>query len=193
MGSRIQCFWLEPTAFAISGLRRYEKRESYEEASWTCPSNRMKFHDTSVDLGQIDYPLGEFNGYGRDDIPHEDPRWPKVCHVCGTPFKDTDHWQHNVTRLFSGAPDGKLYTLRNCPPGAMYDANWGPMDLGPDGIRLAVALPPEGGDDYWLVDGPSKGGGRWTRTGTVPNITASPSILTPRYHGFLRGGYLEEC
>lgn len=33
----------------------------------------------------------------------------------------------------------------------------------------------------------------WTRTGAIPKVTCSPSILTPRYHGFLRDGFLEEC
>lgn len=193
MGSRIECFWLEPTAFGWSSLRRYEKHSYDPMPPPSCPSNEMKYHDTTVDLGQVDYPLSDLNGYGKDDVPHDDPRWPKVCDVCGYAFKDTDNWQHNVERLFKGAPDGKLYRLRDCPPGGMYDASWGPFDKGPDGVRLAVVLPPEGGYDYWLVDGPSKGGGRWTRTGTIPKVTARPSIMTPRYHGFLTDGFLVEC
>jgi len=193
MGSRIECFWLEPTELGKSELRRYENHP-YPALPSTCPANPMKHHDTSVDIGEIPYPFTPdgLTGYGRDDIPHDDPRWPKVCDVCGAPFLDEDHWQHNVHRLYRGSPDGKLYTLRNCPPGAMYDATWYP-EKGPEGIALMVALPPGGGDDFWHVDGPAKGGGKWTRTGTPPKITARPSILTPRYHGFLTDGFLVEC
>jgi len=83
-------------------------------------------------------------------------------------------------------------TLRDCPPGAMYDAFWYP-EKGPDGRALCVSLPPGGGMDFWHVDGPSKGGGGWTRSGEPPFVTANPSILTPRFHGFLRNGWLESC
>lgn len=190
MTERIECFWLEPTPFAESSLRRYEKHVTYPMDKPTCPNNRMRFHDTTVVLPQIDFPLDETNGWGRDDVPHDDPRWPKVCDVCGYAFKDEDHWQHNVTRLYSGAPDGKLYTLRNCPPGAMYDASWYPTK-GPDGINLIVALPPGGGDDWWHVDGPASNGPGWTRTGKPPKVTATPSIQTSKWHGWLRDGFLE--
>lgn len=75
------------------------------------------------------------------------------------------------------------------PAGAMYFTRSG---------GLVVRTP--GGD--WHVDGPSKNGGRWTRSGEPPNVTANPSILqqnpsvycgTREYHGFLRNGVLEEC
>jgi hypothetical protein len=124
--------------------------------------------------------------------PHDDVRWPIKCDDCAYVFGPNDQWQlfHDV--VYARKDTGETMTLRDCPPGAMYDATWYP-DKGPDGISLCVALPPGGGHDYWHVDGHAKGGGKWTRTGTAPNVTASPSILTPRYHGFLRGGFLEEC
>lgn len=194
MGSRIECFWLEPTELGKSELRRYECHTYDPMPPPSCPANPMRYHDTSVDIGEIPYPITSegLTGFGKDDIPHDDPRWPKVCNVCGTPFLDEDHWQHNVRRLYRGAPDGKLYTLRNCPPGAMWDATWW-REPGPDGITLVVALPPNGGDDHWMVDGSANNGGKWTRTGTIPKITARPSILTPKYHGFLTDGFLIEC
>lgn len=40
----------------------------------------------------------------------------------------------------------------------------------------------------WCVDAVSSNGDGWTVEGDVPNITASPSIMVPGYHGFLRGG-----
>lgn len=53
--------------------------------------------------------------------------------------------------LYEGAPDKKLYTMRNFPVGAMWDADW-LSDVaaytGPDGISLHVRTP--GGD--WCVD-----------------------------------------
>jgi hypothetical protein len=104
-------------------------------------------------------------------------------------------------------PNGDVYHLGNVvsdgiPPateGAMWDAEWFracrddvtglAYDRNPDGIVLCVRCP--GGD--WLVDGPSKGGGSWSRTGTVPFVTVTPSILQPSYHGWLRNGVLESC
>lgn len=194
MSSRIQCFWLEPLELGRSELRRYEDHPWDPMPPPSCPQNGMRYHDTTVYLGDIEFPTGTDGlvGYGTDDVPHDDPRWPKVCDVCGTPFRDSDHWQHIVSRLYRGAPDGKLYTLRNAPPGAMYDATWWPTK-GPDGIALAVCLPPGGGDDYWMPDSPSKQGSPWTRSGTIPRVTCTPSILTPRYHGFLTDGFLVEC
>jgi hypothetical protein len=189
MGSKIECFWLEPIELGASTLRRYEKCDSYG----SCPQNRMRIHDTTVAIGEVPYPFGKerYTGYGADDVPHDHPQWPKVCETCGYVFKDTDVWQHNVHRLFKGAPDGKLYSTRNMPPGAMYDAFWSVK--GPDGIALAVVLPPDGGYDVWHPDANSSNGTPWTRTGTVPKVTCSPSVQTPRYHGHLRDGFLVEC
>ncbi len=110
------------------------------------------------------------------------------------------------------APDGRRYHLGHsmvvdtdggeiqpAPVGAMWDADWFHgchestglvYDRNPDGIVLCVRCP--GGD--WLVDGPSAGGGSWNRTGAVPDVTVTPSILQHgKYHGWLRNGYLEEC
>lgn len=179
---------MTPVGRGDESLRRYEKREDY--TIHTCPTNPMRCHDTSVELGEIDYPMDEWLGWGRDDLPHDDPRWPKVCDVCGYSFMETDHWQHNLVRLFTGSPDGKLYSTRNMPAGAMYDAPWWD-EKGADGLALVVVTP---GDTHWMPDGPSANGGKpWTRTGAVPKITVTPSISTPRYHGFLTDGVLIEC
>lgn len=85
------------------------------------------------------------------------------------------------------APVGAMWDLdylHGChePNGLVYDRN-------PDGMVLCVRTP--GGD--WLIDGPSDTGGSWSRTGEVPNITVTPSILQRgKYHGELLGGYLVE-
>lgn len=185
MGSRIECFWLEPTDRGTEHLRRYSS------APCALPHG---YHTVEVEVGEVHYPQDERGllGFGDDSVPHTDPRWPKAC-GCGYEFKDSDHWQYNVHRLFAGAPDGKRYTTRTMPPGAMYDASWWPEQT-TDGVVLCVVLPPAGSQaDHWIVDGPSKDGGKWSRSGTIPKVTVTPSILTSRYHGFLTDGFLVEC
>jgi hypothetical protein len=75
----------------------------------------------------------------------------------------------------------------------MWDAWWMPSPKGPDGRYLVVRLP---GNHEWAIDGPSsqhREPGAWTRTGTPPRITASPSILAGDYHGWLRDGVLSDA
>lgn len=62
---------------------------------------------------------------------------------------------------------------------------------GPDGKTLILRTP--GGD--WSIDGPSFRNGEpcgmgWSRTGTPPVITVTPSIVLPTFHGWLREGLL---
>lgn len=120
----------------------------------------------------------------------------------------------SITTTIYRAPDGSRYNaghgpatlesgeeIPQAPVGAMWDCDWyrgakhengTQYDRNPDGLILAVRTP--GGD--WVIDGPSfsdrKETGMWTRSGTAPNITATPSILMPKYHGWLRDGYLVE-
>jgi len=190
--SRITCFWMTPIDRARQTLRRYQRVTDYRVV--TCPAHPMKHHDASVRIEDVAYPFGEKRMLGEEgNISHDDPRWPKHCEACGYEFVAEDHWQHNIQRLFTGAPDGHQYTTRDMPPGAMFDADWFPKK-GPDGIALAVVLPPDGGDDIWVPDSPpARGGSPWTRTGTIPRVTCQPSILTPRYHGFLVAGELVSC
>ncbi len=93
--------------------------------------------------------------------------------------------------------------VNTAPPGAMWNADWYrgekhdsglAYDRNPDGWVLCVMTPA----GPWLVDGPSfvnrVESGSWSRTGTIPNVTATPSIHIPgKYHGWLRNGYLVEC
>lgn len=79
-------------------------------------------------------------------------------------------------------------------PGAIIDATvfrQYPQKVGPDGRSLVVTLPSL---EYWYIDGTASNGGGWTRTGSVEDgtLNVTPSILTPKYHGFLRDGYLVE-
>lgn len=144
MGSRIECFWLEPTERAQQSLRRFYYSASCNrpEQERMCAAAAGEGCDASVDIGEIPYPFFKDGrwGQGMDDYPHDDPSWPKVCAKCGVPFDERAIWQNN-----------------------------------------------------WLVDAPSKQGSPWTREGKPPKVTARPSILTSRYHGFLTDGFLVEC
>lgn len=190
MGNKTSCFWTEPSDTAVESFRRYV---SHEKGKCTGP---FSYHNASVNIGEVPYSQ---DNNGRGDIPSEelkkDPRWPTHC-SCGYEFKPEDTWQHNFERHYVDPVTGKKYLLRQAVPGMMWDAYWmSNIYKGPDGKCICLRLP--NGVD-WLVDGPSTNGPGWTRTGTVPKITARPSIfarqgLPNSYHGFLTDGELEEC
>lgn len=115
-------------------------------------------------------------------------------------------WQHFGQEIYRRADTGEETTLLEASPGAMYYADWmlykgsekpGDLFCGPDGHCLVLLVP--GGQ--WMVDGPASNGPKgkpgWTRSGTPPDVTASPSIgIGERceiYHGWLRNGILSSC
>jgi hypothetical protein len=194
-----QCFWTEPAGDQAVGLRRFRGREKGE-----CPG-RMGYHHAVVMVGRAPERVDE-RGYGVVIPAREyrgDPRWPTACEDCGEPFRFDDHWQVWTERIWRAA-DGREWTDRELPPGAMFDGWWYPWK-GPDGIALVVVLPPPATADsrghWWVVDGPATGPdgerkpGAWTRTGdpraVPPTVSATPSILSSDYHGFLTNGVLE--
>lgn len=147
MGNPIKCFWIEPTGTERVWLRRYCPAEVSE-----CPlpqgyhSHMVFFKDRrAMHLG-----IGDDSD---PDLPSEDfPLWPTHCD-CGYPFQKRDTWQLFHNELYRGAPDGQLYTLRDIPAGAMWDATWYhdcEWMMGPDGISLCVQLP---NGSAWSVDG----------------------------------------
>jgi hypothetical protein len=179
-----KCFLLKESSLCRRELRRY--------SSGPCPSGRW-IHDAVVVIdaeiqGLEEQALlkGEFDG---------DPRWPQAC-ACGRPFTDDDHWQVVVERLFVGSPDGKLYAIRDreLPAGAMWEAPWlvNAGWAGPDGRSYVVKLPT---GSTFQIDGPESGGkAGWSRTGTAPNFTVSPSIHeVGAYHGHLVNGIISPC
>jgi hypothetical protein len=189
------CFMLAPEELARRSLRRYHPGHGRD-----CRGGALSYHSASVVIEEnVPYPTkirigasgqeGVIFGESGDDWPHEDPRWPSSC-ACGYAFCDGDAWQHNLDRLFSRSDGGPRTTLREAPVGAMWHAAWWPDDRGPDGLCLVVKTP--GGE--WMIDGRARDGGRWTRTGTPPRITVTPSILCGHgpeaYHGWLRDGVL---
>lgn len=177
-----KCFMIRESSVCRRELRRY--------ADGPC-SMGFSIHDISVVIDPELVGLEE-GGFLKGDFS-EDPRWPKSC-LCGRPFTEIDHWQVHVHRLYSGAPDGKLYALhdKDLPAGAMWEAPWNKPDwIGSDGRSIVVQLPSGTG---FPADAPSTDGARWTRTGTPPQITLHPSINeVGRYHGNLIGGVLSRC
>ena len=184
----IKCFWLEPTGRAKQYLRRYTP-------DFGACSGPLTYHDVSVEIGTIPddrKPIACHKGEFADD-----PRWPKEC-VCGYEFMETDMWQVPYSAIMRRMDTGEEMTWREAPPGAMRDATWLHDIKGyesQDGKVLVVKLPV----GEWVIDGPASGGGKWTRTGSPPIITARPSIGVLKkdggfaYHAFLTDGILREC
>jgi hypothetical protein len=161
------------------------------------PKDPNHYHDAEVVIDPEFYcPEEEERSEIKGDF-EDDPRWPKSC-ACGYTFLPEDHWQVNVTRLWSGSPDGELYPLRETPPGATWAADWFPPEgpngryTGPDGKVWCVMLP---GGVEWIIYSHASGNppSKWDVQGTVPNITVSPSISQVGvYHGFIKGGVISD-
>ncbi len=193
MGTKIKCFWIEPTDQVMRSLRRF----TYTEKR-VCPAGGN--HEASQEIGQCgasECPkLYEGNPVHGDLWPHDDPMWPKNCRKCGEAFQEDDEWQFRPDTLYRRTDTGEVFTAHNAPPGAMRHAEWmSHFDhYNLDDIILECKLP---GGTWWCVDGRANNGTPgspgWTRTGVVPEITARPSIAAPNYHGFLTDGYLDEC
>ena len=183
-------FMTEPTEFCQRSLRRH-----FNSNGKPLPDPKH-YHDAEVVIdAQFLAPGGD---HGRGTLGEEyrnDPRWPKSC-ACGYVFTPDDHFQLNESRLWKGAPDGKLHLLRANPPGATWAADWFPEEgpngnyTGPDGKVWCVMLP---GGMEWIIYGYASGSpkSKWHVEGTVPNITVSPSIAQIGvYHGFVSGGVI---
>lgn len=181
MGSVITCFFLEPSGEVELSLRRFCFDNSACSTGWG-------YHNAETTIGrsETERPMGA------DDFDHSDPRWPKTC-GCGYTFQDSDQWQYNRTELYVRQDTGEKMTLSDAPPGAMWFAPWykglKDFDRSPDGNVLVVKTP--AGD--WNVDSKASNGPGWIRTGVPPKVTATPSILIGKYHGWLRDGQLVEC
>lgn len=206
----MKTFLLTPAPKVQFQLRRWAK-----DARCACGNRSGPW--TITDLGQLDEPLRAEGEYERASseivtVSLEDPRWPTNC-ACGYAFVADDAHCVDTRRLYSGAPDGKLYTLRNAPVGAMWDAWWMRKHegsrTGPDGLYLIVKTP--GGD--WAVDDrasnctmpnddvhrcwvrhgdPRVGIVHVDKNGNTCNAGAG-SILCGSYYGFLRNGELTAC
>jgi hypothetical protein len=193
----IQCFLVHPTTKYRVTLRRYSR-----DAENRCPANGW-CHNADVFIAVEEHTEIPVSG---DVHPKNDTQWPTKCSLCAYVFTANDYYQKNYNCVYS-TDEGKEYTLVSpdqmttdqamaAPPGAMWECPW--MSPAPDGKSYCVRTP--GGD--WHIDG-SYGfpqAGRWTRTGTAPNFTVTPSIGIGKdakgnwqYHGWLRNGLLVEC
>lgn len=161
---RWKAFWIEPVDQERVWLRRY--------AGDTKCSTRTGCHDamvflkdrSTINLKSLDHPDDP------DRPPKDSPLWPQQC-ACGYVFTESDHRQVFDWQLYRGAPDGKLYTLRDVPPGAMWNAEWlskFEWATGADGISLHVKLP---NDHDWNVDQEASNCTRtqWTPVPGEPN------------------------
>ena len=196
------CFWVEPSGLAELSLRRYLSRLGN-----SCAASPYGYCDETVAIGRIAERRSE-DGYLAFIRPEEfidDPRWPTRCSHCGREFgpvdpsgvsrfdRDAVNDQVNQEPIYRAA-DGREWPMDRLAPGAMFDATW--RHDGPGGISLTVVTPYRGQDariGFWHVDCPASNSDRpWDRTGdpkaTPPTVSATPSILTPHYHGFLQIG-----
>lgn len=210
MSDRVACFVLERTESSRRWLRRYASGEG--RCNGFC--NGMTLLGDYVTLRG---PGGDEVPVPRHSYPDDDPQWPLKCDRCGSPFMAEEPRQvftlhlYRVVAVMPGAlaAVGDVFTLRDVPAGAMWNADWfGSWAQGPDGRSLVVKLPNQG---EWLVDGPASNCTKpdekthrcWIRHGEWPAVTVDKSgntceagagsIASGDYHGFLRGGYLERC
>lgn len=172
----IEVFIAEDSGLMRSWLRRFSSK--------SCPGP-MGYHNARTLFEE------EASSKGSEP-PHTDPGWPTKCSSCDYDFETQDTWQL-FTEILWGCRE-KLLPTSELPPGALFNAWWmGDNFKAPDGKCWALVLPPGGASDIWFIGGPASagsGGGRWTITGSAPKFTARPSILTPRFHGFLTDGFL---
>ncbi len=180
-----QCFLVTATGLHRRWMRRFKHLGS-DGLRCTSPL-KMGYHDAQVFLDDI--PAAKDRGDKPTTEQLADPRWPFEC-ACGYRFADRDEWQIFTNPLYSDGK-GNLWPIRELPPGAMYAAPWANSrnTNGWKGDAIQVVLPDS---REWCITGPSSNGGGWTVTGTMPCITASPSIHVPGYHGFLRDGVLTD-
>jgi hypothetical protein len=204
--SRIKCFWLEALDECRYWLRTYESVEgskcpvtgSYHNGMTALPDGKMeRYEDRGRSLIRcIDEPK---------DFHNSD--YPSKCD-CGFEFTANAYCHVFHRQLFLRTDTGEKMTAEDAPVGAMWDAWYYPKAYrGSDGISLMVKTP--GGE--WCVDArcsnctlPDDNEHKcWVRHGSPPDITVDKngktcsagagSIAQPRYHGFLRNGYLEQC
>jgi len=184
------CFMLEETGRRWHSYGRFEKGP--------CTVHGDYHHATSY--------VDDVDTEGAPDIPEDgDPRVPTTCD-CGHIF--SPHTTSTSSgRWYRDPRDGSTFRhLAQAPAGAMWYAPYlldGRWSLSPEYIRdhegkrppVVVQLPAGGA---WCVDERARSNGQvhgtgWTVTGEAPKLTASPSILTPSYHGFLTDGVLRSC
>lgn len=213
------CFWVERNGRAAVELRRYvtgrDSEGNVTPDEHKCPG-KYGYHNACIDLPRtIKLRLHGTEGF-IDSLPlnayrsRHKAKWPTRCDYCPYEFVPDDQWQAGQEPIYVRPDTGETWKQRDLPIGAMYDGFWDPFGKGDDGISLFVTLPKPDPDrpgewkpdHWWHVDGPARnheGGMKpnaWKRTGDVKAVpavvTATPSILTSHYHGFLTNGSLTD-
>lgn len=194
-----RCFLVKNSDESVLSLRRYKSRDySNGPPASECSASGYGWHTASVVIGRAPTLWDTTIHPGKtflSIVPLEpwliDYRWPARC-ACGYEFTEDD------SRIVDQEPidqepifvalDGRAgeWTQATLPIGAMWECRWGwDSWIGPDGKGWMVKLPPGSKYDVWIIDSVATGGGRWTRTGIPPDLVVTPSIASPRYHGFL--------
>lgn len=192
------CFVVVETGMSAAWLRRFKwGSRNVNDSDNRCPEmpGDYSYHTVRVPIEPVPTIKTAEGFYAETRVADykSDIRWPTHC-ACGYEFKDDDNWQvftHALLRRVDGVPGE--WPMNELPAGALLESPWlGEGWVGPDGKKLTAMCPPGGAMSHlWHMDGPSSGGGRWTRQGGIDDISSlsvSPSILTPTYHGFLTNG-----
>jgi len=188
------CFMIEPTR----RVRRWLRRTSSALELNVRLCEPEGYHQACVLIEDGPAILSAEGGLSTEPMRwvDEDPRWPMKCDNCDYRFIGCKGGQLFYLQVYL-APDGSEVTTHPSPPagllkapvGAMWYDDWFPLKRPtPDGRVLSVMTPA----GPWRIDGSSSNGTYpWSRTGTPPNVTVSPSIhFVGSYHGWLRDGHL---
>lgn len=195
-------FLATPTGRCRVALRRFGYRET---GAGVCG------HDATVviledaeasPVGADGYQHGSIN-----EVAHDDPRWPQACSRCGAAFTSAQTgWQTNELDWYEGG--GHRFSLGigdwEAPVGAVIPAPW--MEHLPDNgcPSVRITLPDRERSDglstnVWLSrqqaslrrpSGSGELGPQWAISGSLPGITVTPSIDSPKWHGWIQGGVL---
>jgi hypothetical protein len=209
----IKCFMLEQTGQAEYWLHRsasYTDGQGNKVPEKCCPLSGYGHHAAALyGIVSVEQDARGLWQTDQELPPTSFPKWPTRCE-CGYEFTLEDMLAGSASPLYRDpAHPEETFKLRDAPVGAMWYADWMVLDrdpeqlkadiaaggkfAGPDGHCLEVKLP---GKWDWCVDGPATGGGHWTRTGEVPNVTANPSVWANAphgWHGWLRNGELVDA
>lgn len=211
--ARIKCYFIEPTEFFRKGTRRYSYQENVQVK---CPAvaEEWSVHRASLILeSQLDFTGRETPSSGNASDPEHKEQYPTKCEKCDYIFVPEDEYMLDYSRLYKRTDDGRLTTLNDAEPGAMWYAPWYEgMFRCPesDPTHVLVVLTPGG---HWVVDSRASNCTRkddnthfcWLRSGDpkTGNITVhkngdtctagAGSILIDSYHAMLQDGYLIDC
>lgn len=206
MAVNIKVFFISPTDRYEQKLRRGAGSEASRCAIGK-PYSYCTAHEIIAVIQADKHPTS-----GMLDWPHDDPRWPKFCSQCKRSFTDADLWMVDHDRLYGNA-EGKLWTLRDAPVGACWNAFWladSAAWAGPDGRSLVVKCPNGETTWDWCIDQRASNCTLpdddvhkcWVRHGSPEEGTlhvdknghtcgaGAGSIALPNWHGFLHNGHL---